>query len=51
MGEEPIKPGSEEHKKLKELLDARFEYRNATIEVIHSVVIIIMLWKSLGFLG
>lgn len=51
MEDAPIKEGSEEQKKLKELLDARFQYRNATIEIIHSTVIIVMLWKSLAFVG
>lgn len=51
MEDAPIKEGSEEHRKLKELLDARFQYRNATIEIIHSSVIILMLWKSLAFAG
>lgn len=51
MDDQPIVEGSEPHKKLKELLDARFQYRNAGIEVIHSTVIIIMLWKSLSFFG
>lgn len=46
-----ILPGSQAEKELKELLDARFMYRNAWIEIIHSCVIVSMLWKSLGFFG
>jgi hypothetical protein len=51
MEDVPIYPGSAAEKELKELLDARFMYRNAWIEVIHSCVILSMLWKSLGFAG
>lgn len=51
MEDVPIVPGSDADKELKELLDARFMYRNAWIEVIHSCVILSMLWKSLGLPG
>lgn len=51
MEDVPILAGSAAEGELKELLDAKFLYRNACIEVIHSCVILSMLWKSLGFLG
>lgn len=51
MEDAPIKEGSEEAKKLQELLDCRFQYRNSILEIIHSTTIILMLWKSLAFVG
>lgn len=51
MEDKPIEPKSEAEKELRDLLEARFMYRNAWIEVIHSCVIASMLWKSLRFTG
>lgn len=47
----PIEKSSEAIKDLQELLEVRFELRNAWIEILHSGVRMMMLWKSLGFPG
>lgn len=47
---QPLEKDSEAYKDLEQLLEARFELRSAWIEVIHSTVRTVMLWKSLKFL-
>lgn len=44
-----IQKDTEAYKDLDELLEARFEFRTAWIEVIHSTVRLAMLWKALRF--
>ena len=51
MKSQPISKDSEALKDLEELLEVRFEFRNSLIEVIHSGVRMMMLWKSLRFPG
>lgn len=48
---QPFEKDSEALKDLEELLEVRFELRNSWIEVVHSLVRMMMLWKSLSLLG
>ena len=51
MKSQTITRDSEALKDLEELLEVRFEFRNSMIEIIHSCVRMMMLWKSLRFPG
>lgn len=51
MKDQIILSGSEEARELDQLLNYRFELKNAYIEIFHSSVRIVMLWKSLQFTG
>lgn len=46
-----IQAGSEAAEHMKQLLDLRFRIRDTIIELLHSAIRIVMLWKSLSFAG
>lgn len=46
-----IEAGSEAAQDMKQLLDLRFQVRDTIIELLHSSIRIVMLWKSLSFPG
>jgi len=46
-----IEQGSEAAQDMKQLLNLRFQIRDTIIELLHSSIRIVMLWKSLSFPG